>query len=1162
MSESPNRNKRTPPPRPPQPTRPHTRLSSILRNSSPSLISSSHSLPSYDEVVPGPSRPRRGSDGDNQPSLERRPIPRRSRTQRKSQRRIRPQITIVASQPMREHPAFSDGSKGSCVPPEAPPSYDEAIQNGSTDNASFHNSSSPGLSSASRRVLTNTETNQTVPSSSGRLHRNNHEAIFTSSPPSAEIRLRRSIERELPASRTCEINENRFSNEIVTTPDLSRSSPVYNTSSSHHHHPIQTRDEGNTQPCSSESLTLPWKPKPPPKKPELAILKSNQSSSLTSSNSSLDLMNNSEDLVGTRVLAPGAGSSSAPTASPRMSQKKPTPRKLPPRPPSSKAPPPPVSSGQASDIEEDFGYASIKAKPQPRKVKPAPAPKPETLEPESSRGQSPGENGEVSEPTYAQVNRMNKTPKTSKNEKLESPMIQVNVAEVPSTSTDQRDEDDGIDPPLIPYTRPPLEDYEGILFNRDHTATQEINDLFGQESSSQVKPVATARHKPSHDDNGHAGSRVSDNTSMQSNTSNETDSVDLEPPYEEVVFKPTRKKKEASPPKPSSHPPTLPPPRKEQGSKSQTCPPLPSSHPVGPPHPNTPPRSPSEISRREKNGSKGIDVIKRKSLRIKEKSLKMFRHRASIEETDTALINKRKTSLDTDGNPISTATVSTNNPTPGPSGKDKSKKVPPPRPNLPVVLQNKLHKPVPPSHNPAPSTKSNITRDVADAPPAHRRIETGDPPHHPTPRARMKDHEDPSGTASVKKSSSEKMKNVPPRPTPKVGKAASMNRPARPPPVRPTQSFRTDSSGKPVLPHPVEEEKEEALFDLLTKGVKNAKKTTDEQMMQFISEEMLCVALEDYDPTNFTDLSFSAGDRITVIKRIDEGLLFGRNEDGEEGPFPEKYVRLEMEESQAKNANSNNNNSVQGATPKGRVKPPLPPKSAKLKQKHSGVLRQVVALYEYQSTASSDLSFVAGDHIDIIQSLDSEWYKGRLRGHFGIFPKVYVSDMVPHMNSIKTNHSKTLYDFNGIHANELSLSEGDEVEVMCRVDTEWLKGRLVRNGKVGIFPSSFVDRVRPDLPMESGTDLPTSLSSGLDKNKGSYDITMTSAPPVNTATALFAFEGDGPDELSFNSTDTIHVTRRVDEDWLEGRIRGRSGRFPASFVQLHTDSHRCAATPP
>ena len=52
----------------------------------------------------------------------------RNSSMRRKQQRARPEITIVSSQPMNRHPAFADGNKGSCVPPEAPPSYEEVLK--------------------------------------------------------------------------------------------------------------------------------------------------------------------------------------------------------------------------------------------------------------------------------------------------------------------------------------------------------------------------------------------------------------------------------------------------------------------------------------------------------------------------------------------------------------------------------------------------------------------------------------------------------------------------------------------------------------------------------------------------------------------------------------------------------------------------------------------------------------------------------------------------------------------------------------------------------------------------------------------------------------------------------------------------------------------------
>lgn len=54
-----------------------------------------------------------------------------------------------------------------------------------------------------------------------------------------------------------------------------------------------------------------------------------------------------------------------------------------------------------------------------------------------------------------------------------------------------------------------------------------------------------------------------------------------------------------------------------------------------------------------------------------------------------------------------------------------------------------------------------------------------------------------------------------------------------------------------------------------------------------------------------------------------------------------------------------------------------------------------------------------------------------------------------------------LYSFSAESPGELSISEGDRLEVIERVDSSWLKGRL--GGKEGIFPADFVE-VKGDIP--------------------------------------------------------------------------------------------------
>ncbi|NXD39303.1 SH3R2 ligase, partial [Copsychus sechellarum] len=55
---------------------------------------------------------------------------------------------------------------------------------------------------------------------------------------------------------------------------------------------------------------------------------------------------------------------------------------------------------------------------------------------------------------------------------------------------------------------------------------------------------------------------------------------------------------------------------------------------------------------------------------------------------------------------------------------------------------------------------------------------------------------------------------------------------------------------------------------------------------------------------------------------------------------------------------------------------------------------------------------------------------------------------------------------------------------------------------------------------------------------------------VPRARALHTYRGHSPGELRFNKGDTIALLRRLDEHWYLGELRGSSGVFPASSVQV------------
>ena len=55
-------------------------------------------------------------------------------------------------------------------------------------------------------------------------------------------------------------------------------------------------------------------------------------------------------------------------------------------------------------------------------------------------------------------------------------------------------------------------------------------------------------------------------------------------------------------------------------------------------------------------------------------------------------------------------------------------------------------------------------------------------------------------------------------------------------------------------------------------------------------------------------------------------------------------------------------------------------------------MEQVTALYDYAAQADGDLSFKAGDVIEVVSRTDdaNEWWTGKLNGVQGVFPGNYV----------------------------------------------------------------------------------------------------------------------------------------------------------------------------
>ena len=50
--------------------------------------------------------------------------------------------------------------------------------------------------------------------------------------------------------------------------------------------------------------------------------------------------------------------------------------------------------------------------------------------------------------------------------------------------------------------------------------------------------------------------------------------------------------------------------------------------------------------------------------------------------------------------------------------------------------------------------------------------------------------------------------------------------------------------------------------------------------------------------------------------------------------------------------------------------------------------------------------------------------------------------------------------------------------------------------------------------------------------------------------ALYDFDSETAQELSFKEGDTIMLSNQLDDNWFEGIVNGQTGMFPVAYVQV------------
>ncbi|EON96868.1 putative amylase-binding protein [Phaeoacremonium minimum UCRPA7] len=141
------------------------------------------------------------------------------------------------------------------------------------------------------------------------------------------------------------------------------------------------------------------------------------------------------------------------------------------------------------------------------------------------------------------------------------------------------------------------------------------------------------------------------------------------------------------------------------------------------------------------------------------------------------------------------------------------------------------------------------------------------------------------------------------------------------------------------------------------------------------------------------------------------------------------------------------------------------------------------------------------------------------------------------------------YDYDKAEDNEIDLKEGDYVTNIEMVDDDWWMGTNSK-GESGLFPSNYVELVDDD----DEAPAPATQAAVPPPPPAAEPEPSPAAPAGGaggpTATALFDYEAAEDNELSFEEGAKIEDLEFPDEDWWFGHYKGKSGLFPANYVQL------------
>ncbi|XP_030248776.1 SH3 domain-containing protein 21 isoform X3 [Sparus aurata] len=231
---------------------------------------------------------------------------------------------------------------------------------------------------------------------------------------------------------------------------------------------------------------------------------------------------------------------------------------------------------------------------------------------------------------------------------------------------------------------------------------------------------------------------------------------------------------------------------------------------------------------------------------------------------------------------------------------------------------------------------------------------------------------------------------------------------------------------------------------------------------------------------------------------------------------------------------------------------------------------EVLVLIDFEGTMGDEITVRAGDVVkNVTKASEEGWLEGELRGKRGIFPANFIKEVPVYLmgdskrepRSIRTTKRmkqtrkcEVAFTYNPLNSDELKLEVGETIEILREIEDGWWMG--VKDGKVGAFPSNFVNEIfvsPKDVKHNEGKARPKLTDAVFNKEISQRASVRNKGKNVaECCQVMFDYKAKAEDELDLKKGDVVAILAKETEDegWWEGELNGRCGFFPDNFVMV------------